>query len=105
VRVLFTARSVFLFFVFVFFVCFLNERQKANEDAFTGPFPCKESRKRTNQQQKLSRENDKKREPLLSRSRALFIAQSLGLSPLLCLRINEREKGKNITQRADVFFP
>ena len=39
-RVLCTARSVFLFFVF--FVCFLNERQKANEDAFTGPFPYEE---------------------------------------------------------------
>ena len=37
--VLFTARSVFLF---VFFVFFLNERQKANEDACTGPFPYKE---------------------------------------------------------------
>ena len=96
-RVLFTARSVFLFFVFVFFVCFLNERQKANEDAFTGPFPYKESRKRTNQQQKLSRENDKKREPLLSR-RACCLSRKVWVFLLFFVffLLNEREKGKNI---------
>jgi len=61
VRVLCTARSVFLFFV-----CFLNERQKANEDAFTGPFPYEEGvfeekNKPTTTKTFSSRTTDKKR--------------------------------------------
>ena len=66
-RVVYTARSVF-----VFFVCFLNERQKANEDAFTGPFPYEEGvfeEKNKPTTKTFSSRTTKKREPLLSRRR------------------------------------
>jgi hypothetical protein len=105
-RVVYTARSVF-----VFFVCFLNERQKANEDAFTGPFPYEEGvfeEKNKPTTKTFSSRTTKKREPLLSRRRrarawvVYYRGQSLGgflLSSLSSSYLNEREKGKNITQR------
>ena len=107
-RVVYTARSVF-----VFFVCFLNERQKANEDAFTGPFPYEEGvfeEKNKPTTKTFSSRTTKKREPLLSRRRrrrargcCLLSRAKFGLlSPLFFVffgYLNEREKGKNITQR------
>ena len=104
-RVVYTARSVF-----VFFVCFLNERQKANEDAFTGPFPYEEGvfeeKNKPTTTKTFSSRTTKKREPLLSRRRrrarvgGLFIIAGkvwVAFSSLLCLlRIYTREKRERI---------
>ena len=113
-RVVYTARSVF-----VFFVCFLNERQKANEDAFTGPFPYEEGvfeEKNKPTTKTFSSRTTKKREPLLSRRRrarawVLFIIAGkvwVAFSSLLCLlRVFKRErKGKEYNAETSVpFFP
>ena len=112
-RVVYTARSVFLFFV-----CFLNERQKAHEDAFPGPFPYEEGvfeeKNKPTTTKTFSSRTTKKREPLLSRRRRARVGCLLSrakfgwLSPLFFVFfVFKRErKGKEYNAETSVpFFP